>query len=84
MVLEEEKPRKENLPMNDPEHLSSLIPRAYQELLAMIEKGKRERERDCQKVVDLQMQFPFTLNTNEQETNLRNLENYYEKTNCTN
>ena len=67
--------------MNDPQHISSFIPGAYQELLAMIEKGKRERERDCQKVVDLQMQFHFTLNTNEQETSLRNLENYNEKTN---
>ena len=67
--------------MNEPQHLSSFVPSALNELLAMIEKGKRERERDCQKVVDLQMQFPFTLNTNEQETNLRNLENYNEKTN---
>ena len=30
--------------MNEPEHISSFVPMAYQELLAMIEKGKRERE----------------------------------------
>ena len=71
--------------MNEPQHISSFITGAYQELLAMIESGKREREKDCQKKgVDLQMQFPFDLNTNEQETSLRNLENYYEKSNCTN
>ena len=74
--------------MNDPQHLSSFVPGALNELLAMIEKGKRERERDCQKVVDLQMQFPFDLNTNEHkgENEARNLERKTtnEKTNCTN
>ena len=67
--------------MNEPMHLSSFVPGAYQELLAMIERGEREREKDGQKKeFDLQLQFPFTLNTNEQETSLRNLENYNEKT----
>ena len=66
--------------MTDPEHLSSFIPRAYQELLGMIERGEREREKDGeQKEVDLQMQFPFTLNMNEHkgENEARNqIENY--------
>ncbi len=74
--------------MNDPQHISFFIPKAYQELLAMIERGKRERERenDCQKKgVDLQLQFPFDLYTREHkgENEARNLENY-ERTNCTN
>ena len=48
--------------MTDPEHISSFIPNAYQELLGMIERGEREREKDGeQKEVDLQMQFPFDL-----------------------
>jgi len=69
--------------MTDPQHLSSFIPKAYQELLAMIEKGKRERENDSEKKgVDLQLQFPFTLNMNEHKgkNEARNPENYYEKT----
>tara|TARA_Y100001938_G_scaffold60668_1_gene84492 strand:- start:93 stop:308 length:216 start_codon:yes stop_codon:yes gene_type:complete len=67
--------------MNEPEHISSFVPGALNELLAMIERGEREREKDGQKNgFDLQLQFPFTLNTNEQETSLRNLENYNEKT----
>ena len=75
--------------MNEPQHISSFITGAYQELLAMIESGKREREKDCQKKgVDLQMQFPFDLNTNEHkgENEARNLERKTtnEKTNCTN
>ena len=54
--------------MTDPQHLSSFIPRAYQELLAMIERGERERENEGEKKeVDLQMQFPFDLSMNEQE-----------------
>ena len=49
--------------MTDPEHLSSFIPKAYQELLGMIERGERERENEGEKKeVDLQMQFPFDLN----------------------
>ena len=71
--------------MNDPQHISSFVPGAYQELLAMIERGEREREKDVDKKgVDLQLQFHFTLNTNEQETSLRNLENYYDRINRTN
>jgi len=73
--------------MTDPQHLSSFVPGALNELLAMIEKGEREREKDGEKKgIDLQMQFPFTLNMSEQEgeNEARNLENYYEKTNCTN
>ena len=55
--------------MNAPEHISSFIPKAYQELLGMIERGERgergerEREKDGEKKgVDLQLQFPFNLN----------------------
>ena len=67
--------------MTDPMHLSSFVPGALNELLAMIEKGEREREKDGeQKEVDLQLQFPFDLSMNEQETSLHNLENYYERT----
>ena len=65
--------------MNDPQHISSFVPGAYQELLAMIERGEREREKDGEKKgVDLQLQFPFTLNMNEHkgENEARNLENY--------
>tara|TARA_Y100000361_G_C11161432_1_gene347621 strand:+ start:3187 stop:3387 length:201 start_codon:yes stop_codon:yes gene_type:complete len=52
--------------MNEPEHLTSFIPCALNELLVMIERGEREREEDCQKKgVDSQTEFPFTLNTNE-------------------
>ena len=69
--------------MNDPKHISSFVPGALNELLAMIEKGKRERERDCQKVVDLQLQFHFDLYTREHkgenEAHNQN-ENYYERT----
>ena len=38
--------------MNDPQHISSFVPGAYQELLAMIERGEREREKDCQALSD--------------------------------
>lgn len=74
--------------MNDPEHISSFVPKAYQELLAIIENGERERERerDCQKKeFDLQLQFHFDLYTRKQEgeNEARNLENY-ERTNCIN
>jgi len=63
--------------MNDPQHISSFVPCALNELLSMIERGEREREKE----VDSQTEFDFTLTMNEQETSLRNLENYYEKTN---
>tara|TARA_Y100001970_G_scaffold212960_1_gene260151 strand:+ start:928 stop:1143 length:216 start_codon:yes stop_codon:yes gene_type:complete len=67
--------------MNDPQHISSFVPGALNELLAMIERGEREREKDGQKKeVDLQLQFPFDLSMNEQETSLHNLENYNERT----
>ncbi len=67
--------------MNEPQHISSFVPGALNELLGMIERGEREREKDGEKKgVDLQLQFPFTLNMNEQETSLRNLENYNEGT----
>ena len=63
--------------MNDPQHISSFVPKAYQELLAMIERGEREREKDGEKKgVDLQLQFPFDLSMNEQETSLHNPENH--------
>jgi hypothetical protein len=63
--------------MTDPQHLASFVPRAYQELLGMIERGERERENEGEKKeVDLQMQFPFDLSMNEQETSLHNPENY--------
>ena len=67
--------------MNEPQHISSFVPGALNELLSMIERGEREREKDGEKNgVDLQMQFPFTLNTNEHKGDIaRNLENY-EKT----
>ena len=71
--------RLTTIPMNDPEHISSFVPGAYQELLAMIERGERERDKDGEKKgVDLQLQFPFTLNMNEHkgEDEARNLENY--------
>ena len=52
--------------MKDPEHISSFVPGALNELLAMIERGEREREKESQKKgFDLQMQFPFDLYTNE-------------------
>ena len=72
--------------MNDPQHISSFVPGALNELLAMIEKGKREREKDGEKKgVDLQLQFHFDLYTRKQEGeneahNLEN-ENYYERSN---
>ena len=66
--------------MTDPMHISSFIPKAYQELLGMIERGERgerEREKDGEKKgVDLQLQFPFDLSMNEQETSLHNPENH--------
>ena len=66
--------------MTDPMHISSFIPKAYQELLGMIERGERgerEREKDVEKKgVDLQLQFPFDLSMNEQETSLHNPENH--------
>tara|TARA_Y100001937_G_scaffold11697_1_gene14518 strand:+ start:339 stop:530 length:192 start_codon:yes stop_codon:yes gene_type:complete len=58
--------------MNEPQHISSFVPGALNELLAMIERGEREREKE----VDSQTEFDFTLTMNEQETSLRNLENY--------
>ena len=59
--------------MNDPQHISSFIPGAYQELLAMIERGEREREKE----VDSQTEFDFTLSMNEHKGDIaRNLENY--------
>lgn len=64
--------------MTDPMHISSFIPGALNELLAMIENGEREREKE----VDSQTEFDFTLTMNEQETSLHNPENYNEKTNC--
>tara|TARA_R100001086_G_scaffold231987_1_gene152955 strand:- start:20 stop:235 length:216 start_codon:yes stop_codon:yes gene_type:complete len=67
--------------MTDPMHLSSFVPGALNELLAMIEKGERAREKDGeQKEVDLQLQFPFDLSMSEQETSLHNPENYNERT----
>ena len=52
--------------MNEPQHISSFITGAYQELLAMIERGEREREKEGeQNGVDLQLQFPFDLTMNE-------------------
>ena len=76
---------RKNLSMNDPQHISSFVPGALNELLGMIERGEREREKDCQNGVDLQLQFPFDLYTRKQEGkneahNLEN-ENYNEKTN---
>ena len=74
---------KGDIAMTDPQHISSLIPKAYQELLGMIEKGEREREKDSEKKeIDLQMQVPFDLTMNEHkgENEARNLENY-ERTN---
>ena len=66
--------------MTDPMHIPSFIPKAYQELLGMIERGERgerEREKDGEKKgVDLQLQFPFDLSMNEQETSLHNPENH--------
>lgn len=63
--------------MTDPMHISSFVPKAYQELLAMIE---REREKEGEKKgVDLQTEFPFDLNMNEHkgENEARNqIENY--------
>ena len=73
--------------MNDPQHISSFVPGALNELLGMIERGEREREKDCQNGVDLQLQFPFDLYTRKQvgenEAHNHN-ENYYERTNCIN
>ena len=43
---------RKNLSMNDPQHISSFVPGAYQELLAMIVRGEREREKDCQALSD--------------------------------
>jgi len=49
--------------MTDPQHLSTFIPGALNELLGMIERGERERENEGEKKgVDLQLQFPFDLN----------------------
>ena len=73
--------------MNDPEHISYFVPGALNELLAMIERGEREREKDGQKKeFDLQLQFPFTLNTNghKGENEARNQIENYERTNCIN
>ena len=59
--------------MTDPMHISSFIPKAYQELLGMIERGEREREKE----VDSQTEFDFTLSMNEHKGDIaRNLENY--------
>ena len=72
--------------MNEPKHISSFVPGAYQELLGMIEHGEREREKDGEKKeFDLQLQFHFDLYTRKQEGeneahNLEN-ENYYERSN---
>ena len=38
--------------MNDPQHISTFIPKAYQELLAMIERGKREQTK-MRKIIEL-------------------------------
>ena len=68
-----------NLSMNEPEHISSFVPGALNELLGMIERGEREREKDCEKKgVDLQTEFHFDLYTRKQvgENEARNLENY--------
>tara|TARA_R100001594_G_scaffold64073_2_gene98387 strand:- start:109 stop:327 length:219 start_codon:yes stop_codon:yes gene_type:complete len=72
--------------MNEPMHISSFVPKAYQELLAMIERGEREQEKDGEKKgVDLQMQFPFDLNTREHKGDIaRNQIENYERTNCIN
>ena len=75
--------------MNEPQHLSFFIPGALNELLVMIEKGEREREKDGQKKgVDSQLQFPFDLYTGEQEgesdPHNQKKENYNERTNCIN
>ena len=67
--------------MTDPMHLSSFVPGALNELLAMIERGERARENEGEKKgVDLQLQFPFDLSMSEQETSLHNPENYNERT----
>ena len=61
--------------MTDPQHISSFVPRAYQELLSMIENCEREREKDGEKkVVDLQTEFPFdlTMNVHKGENEARN------------
>ena len=67
------------LPMNDPQHISSFVPGALNELLGMIERGERERDKDGEKNgVDLQLQFPFDLYTRKHKgkNEARNLENY--------
>ena len=62
--------------MNEPMHISSFVPGALNELLGMIENGERENEGE-KKGVDLQLQFPFTLNMNEHKGDIaRNLESY--------
>ena len=72
--------------MTDPMHISSFIPKAYQELLGMIERGERgerEREKDGEKKgVDLQLQFHFDLNTGEHkgENEAHNQIENYERT----
>ena len=66
--------------MTDPMHISSFIPKAYQELLGMIERGERgERERE--KEVDSQTEFDFTLSMNEHKGDIaRNQQENYERT----
>ena len=63
--------------MTDPMHISSFIPKAYQELLGMIERGEREREKE----VDSQTEFDFTLSMNEHKGDIaRNQQENYERT----
>ena len=63
--------------MTDPMHISSFIPKAYQELLGMIERGEREREKE----VDSQTEFDFTLSMNELKGDIaRNQQENYERT----
>ena len=65
--------------MNDPQHISSFVPGALNELLGMIERGERERDKDGEKNgVDLQLQFHFDLYTRKHKgkNEARNLENY--------
>ena len=70
--------------MTDPQHLSTFIPGALNELLGMIERGERERENEGEKKgVDLQLQFPFDLNAGKHkgENEARNqIEDYNERT----
>ena len=54
--------------MDEPMHISSFVPGALNELLAMIEKGERERENEGEKKgVDLQTEFDFDLYTRKQK-----------------